>query len=63
MSLIIIGDGREEGPEEEGVPADCPATVDEVLRGIHIGGPTSNGDEERSTTTSWEPSTSDPTRG
>jgi hypothetical protein len=39
---------REEGLDEEMVPVNCLVTMDEVL----INGPTSNGDVERSTTTS-----------
>lgn len=54
---------REEGPDEEGAPTHCLVTIDEVLRGVHIGGPILDGDVERSTITSWKSSTSDPTRG
>jgi hypothetical protein len=34
---------REEGLHEERVLADYHIIVDEVLRGVHIGGPTSTG--------------------
>lgn len=58
----LEGTSGREGLEEEGVPTDCLATIDELLGGVHIGGPTSSGDKERSTTTSWESSTRDPIR-